>query len=115
MQPIMLTILNLPREARNHFGKLVGMVPGNGSKEAEHLSPYLEIVVDQLLEQSSSKLWDAYKCAPFDCKINILLHVLDYPGVCKVFQIVGSGAYKGCAWCKIEGMVLINVHSIETK
>ena len=106
MWPIMLTILNLPRSIRNHFGNfiLVGIIPGNGSKEAGNLNPYLEVVVDELLELNSSRLWDAYRNAPFNCKIEVLLHVLDYPGLCKVFSVVGSGAYSGCAWCHIEGM-----------
>lgn len=39
----------------------------------------------------------------FELQINLLHMPLDYPAVGKVFQIVGSGAYKGCAFCEIQG------------
>ena len=105
MWPIMLTILNLPRKVRNHFGNilLVGIVPANGSREAHNLNPYLDILVDELLEISASTIFDAYQNAPFTCKVELLLYILDYPGICKLFGIVGSGAYNGCAWCHIQG------------
>ena len=105
MWPIMLTILNLPRAIRNHFGNilLVGIVPGNGSKEAESLTPYLDVLVDELLELSGTTVFDGYQNAPFTLKVELLLPILDYPGICKVFSITGSGAYKGCAWCHIDG------------
>ena len=72
---------------------LVGIIPGNGTKEALHLDPYMDILVDELLEMSSLHIFDAYKQAPFQCKIAILLHILDYPGICKVMSLVGSGGY----------------------
>lgn len=105
MWPIMLTMLNLPRHIRNHFGNflLVGIIPGNGNKEPENLNPYLDILVDELLELSGSVLYDAYQQAPFQVKAEVLLYILDYPGICKVFSVVGSGGYSGCAWCHIDG------------
>lgn len=105
MWPIMLTILNLPRKVRNHFGNilLVGIVPANKSKEPHNLNPYLDILVDELLEITASTVLDAYRNAPFTLKVELLLYVLDYPGICKLFGIVGSGAYNGCAWCHIQG------------
>ena len=83
MWPIMLTLLNLPRRIRNHFGSilLVGIIPSNGSHEPKSLNPYLEILVDELLELSNSKLFDSYQGAPFTCKLAVLLCVLDYPGI----------------------------------
>lgn len=62
MWPVMLTILNLPRNIRNHFGNilLVGIIPGNGYKEPDNLDPYLDIQVDEMLELSMSTMYDAY-------------------------------------------------------
>lgn len=68
MWPIMLTLLNLPRKLRNLFTNimLVGIVPGNKGKEAKTLDPFLEVLVDELLEISGSTLYDAYASAPFN-------------------------------------------------
>lgn len=105
MWPIMLTLLNLPRHMRNRFASilLVGIVPGNGSQEAKSLNPYLDILVDEMLELSGSTLYDAYRDAPFECKTAILLHTLDYPGIGKVLSVVGSGGLQGCMFCDIQG------------
>lgn len=91
-------------EFRNHFGNamLVGIVPGNGSKEPERISPYLEVLVDEMLELTGSTILDAYCKAPFELKLEILLYVLDYPGIGKVFGVAGSGAHMGCTWCDLE-------------
>lgn len=58
MWPLMMTLLNLPRKLRNRFSSilLVGVIPGNGTKEAFHLDPYIDILVDELLEISCSRL-----------------------------------------------------------
>lgn len=106
MWPIMLTLLNLPRHLRNRFASilLVGIIPSNGSHEPKSLNPYLDILVDELLELSSCKLYDAYQKAPFNCKVALLLHILDYPGMCKVMSVVGSGGIHGCMFCNIEGV-----------
>ena len=105
MWPIMLTLLNLPRKSRNRFGSIMlqGIIPGNGTKEMYNINPYIDIMVDELLELSDSILFDAYKEAPFRCKVAILLYVLDYPGIGKVMSVVGSGGYQGCAFCHIKG------------
>ena len=103
--PIMLTLLNLPRRIRNHFGNilLVGIIPSNGTHEPKSLNPYLEILVDEMLELSNSILFDSYQRAPFSCKIALLLYVLDYPGIGKVMSVVGSGGLQGCMFCDIQG------------
>ena len=65
MWPIMLSILNFPRHLQLDFGNilLVGIIPGNGSKEPQTLSPYLEVVVDELLSLANIKMFDAYQQA----------------------------------------------------
>ena len=105
MWPIMMTILNLPRKMRNHFGSilLVGIVPGNGTQEPHNIHPYLDILVDELLELCDTTLYDSYNSAPFQCKVEILLYVLDYPGLGKVMSVVGSGGLQGCMFCNLEG------------
>ena len=106
MWPIMLTLLNLPRILRNKFGSimLVGIIPSNGAQEPQSLNPYLDILVDELLELSSYTLYDAYQNAPFECKLAVLLYVLDYPGICKTMSVVGSGGLQGCMFCDIQGV-----------
>ena len=105
MWPIMLTLLNLPRYMRNLFASilLVGIIPSNGSKEPHSLTPYLDVLVDEMLELCSCTMFDAYQNAPFKCKAAILLHVLDYPGIGKVMSVVGSGGFQGCMFCDIQG------------
>lgn len=50
-------------------------------KKCININPYIDIMVDELFELSDSILFDAYKKAPFRCKVAILLYVLDYPGM----------------------------------
>lgn len=105
MWPIILTVLNLPRKIRYSFGNfwLVGTVPGSGTKEPQHLDPYLGILVDELLTITNKEVYDAYQCAPFTMKVDILLYIMDYPGIGKVFNVMGANAYQACAWCEIQG------------
>ena len=108
MWPIMMTLLNLPRDRRNLFENilLLGIIPGNGKQEPKTLDPYLEVIVDELLDLQNKQIYDAYQEKVFSLKIEIILHILDYPGIGKVFKLSGSGAYKGCIWCDIVGMYI---------
>ena len=110
MCPIVLSLLNLPRSVRYNFGNLflVGIVPGNGRQEAKSIQPYLEVLVDELISLSHRKLYDTYQQAEFELKVEVLQFILDYPGIAKVFNINGAGAYKGCAWCNIRGRSLLS-------
>ena len=49
-------------------------------------------------------MYDAYQKAPFACKVEILLHVLDYPGIGKVLSVVGSGDINGGMFCEVNGL-----------
>lgn len=106
MTPIMLTILNLPRHISNAFGNilLVGIIPGRGRSEASNLDPYIEILVDELIFLSGCTAYSEYSNAPVDVKIKLLLYVLDYPGLSKVFNQQGSGGLSGCHWCHVRGI-----------
>ena len=108
MWPIVMTVLNLPRHIRYLPSSLylVGIIPGNGTKEPNSLQPYLEIVVDEILSLSSRSMYDAYREAPFSLKVDILYYTLDYPGIGKVFNTMGSGAYQACVWCDLNGKLL---------
>ena len=81
----------------------MGTVPGNGTKEPHNLDPYLDILVDELLTITSKQIFDAYQGAPFTMKVDILLYILDYPGIGKVFNVMEANAYQACAWCEIQG------------
>jgi len=105
MWPIILTLLNLPRSIRNKFASimLVGIIPGNRAQESQSLNPYLDILVDELLELSNCTLFDAYQNASFECKVAVLLYVLEYPGICKTMSMVGSGGFRGCMFVTFKG------------
>ena len=106
MWPIMLTLLNLPRRLRSRFASimLVGIIPSNRGQEPRSLNPYLNILVDELLELSGCTLFDTYQKASFECKVALLLYILDYPGISKTLSVVGSGGLQGCMFCEIEGV-----------
>ena len=103
---IVLTLLNLPRQIRYHHGNmlLLGIIPGNDRREVANLSPFLEVVVDELLSMNSMILYDGYLKEEFALKRNIINYVLDYLGIGKVMNVSGSGAYQGCLWCGLKGM-----------
>ena len=105
---MLLTLLNYPRNVRNLFGNifLLGIIPGNESSEPKSIDPYVAILTDELLDLSGKTVYDAYKQEYFQLKANVLMHVLDYPGIGKLFNVSGSGAYKGCTWCDIKGILL---------
>ena len=83
----LITILNLPRHLRNLFGSilLLGIIPGNGKLEPKNLDPYLEVEVDELQELNRLKIYERYHNAMFNSKVEILLNIMDYPGIGKVF------------------------------
>ena len=54
-------------------------------------------------------MFDTYQNAPFSLKVNVLIYVLDYPGISKVFNVKGVNAYQGCAWCELEGNKCVRV------
>ena len=111
MWPIMITLLNLPRKMRCLFQNilLLGIIPANGTKEPHNISPYLELVVDELLYLSNRTMYDSYQQAPFKVKVDILIFILDYPGIGKVMNVTGSGSYSGCVWCDIHGKPIITI------
>lgn len=110
----MLTLLNVPGHLRNCFGhiNLVGIIPGNGKAEALNLNPYLEILVDELLFLSGCTMYSAYNKAPVSVKVKLLLYVLDYPGLNKVYHQHGSGSLSGCHWCHVIGTKCVHLDKV---
>lgn len=90
MWPITLTILNLPFHIRNLPRSIVlaGIIPGKS--EPQNIDPYIEILVDEIVSLNSLQCYDGYQEEYFDIKIDILFHILDYPGHNKLFHCVGE-------------------------
>ena len=106
MWPTVLGQLNLQRMIRNLFGNLilVGIIPAQREgKEPFHLDPYLEVLVDELLCLTDARIYYAYKDEVLNAKVDILIHVLDYQGIGKVFHMTETASYRGCSWCQIKG------------
>lgn len=106
MWPIVLAQLNLPRNVRYNFANLllIGIIPSQAQgKEPKHLDPFLEVLVDEIIFLSSCKLYDAYRKAPFQVKVEIMIYVLGYQGLGKVFSPTATGSYRGCGWCLQKG------------
>lgn len=90
MWPITLNVLNLPSEVRHHLGSmmLVGIIPGKS--EPQDIDPYAEILIDEITSLNNSECYDAYHKEVFLLNIDILMTVVDYPGLNKVFNCVGK-------------------------
>lgn len=103
MWPLTLTMLNLRKKVRHLFSNimLVGVIPGQQGNEIckLKLDAYLEILVDELCGLSSVEFYDGFQNESFTFKVTILNHVLDYPGLNKLFSACGANAIKGCMWC----------------
>lgn len=106
MWSIMFSVLNLPKQVRNTYQNmmLVGIVPAQvEGKEPKSLDPYLEIVVDELLDLSEATFYDGHWRAEFTFKIDIFNCVLDYPGLTHILSAPGPNALQGCMWCEKRG------------
>ena len=82
----------------------MGIIPSQvQGAEPKSLDPYLEVLIDEIIFLRGFKLYDAYKKAPFNVKVEILIYILDYQGIGKVFSLTGTGSYRACAWCMLRG------------
>ena len=90
MWPIVLTILNLPCPIRNSPGSMLlsGIIPGR--TEPHCMDCYLDILADGLTEINGSQFYDSYRKENFNLSIDIMLHILDYPGQNKIFHCQGE-------------------------
>ena len=90
MWPIMITILNLPSNVRTLHGSILlcGIIPGKS--EPKSLDAYIAVLVDEIVGLNNRDFFDAYQNEKFKLKIDILLHILDYPGQSKLFHSAGK-------------------------
>ena len=106
MWPMMMSVLNFPISFRKSVGGilLLGIIPGNGRKEAFHLDPYISLVVEELLVLSDCHVYyPSYMRAPVKVQAKLLQYVLDFPGISKLLKLPSTGAVKACPWCSITG------------
>lgn len=105
MWPIMVTVLNLPKTCRNNFEHvmLTGIIPANNKEEPKSVDPYVEVLVDELLDLFETTFYDGFREEEFLFRLQLHNYVLDYPGLNKVFCCTGAGALQGCMWCGERG------------
>ena len=65
-----------------------------GKKEPKNLDPYMDVLVDELIEMNGSQFFYGFRQEYFKIKIDILLHVLDYTGKNKLFHCQGMFKHK---------------------
>ena len=90
MWPVVLTILNFPRHIRYLPGSLLlmGIIPGKS--EPKTTDPYLELLVEEIMEINGTRSWDSFRNEDFNMQVSVQLHVLDYPGQNKLFHCQGT-------------------------
>ena len=79
---------------------LVGIVPSDGSKEPQSLTPYLNILIDEMLGRLMTIRMSHLNVRQQYCFMSWIILV---SGVGKVMSIVGSGGFQGCMFCDIKG------------
>lgn len=96
MWPIFIIPLNLPLSLRIKPGAmyLTGIIPG--PNEPKNMDPYLDIVVDDIMDLKEMTIYDGYRNETFTLNGNICLHILDYPGQNKVFNSHGKHTGSKC-------------------
>ena len=107
MWPMMVSLLNFPISFRKSVGGilLLGIIPGNGRKEAYNIDPYLQILIDELLVPSDCDVYyPSYMTAPVSIKAKLLQFVFDFPAIVKLMKQPGAGGYMACPWYQISGI-----------
>lgn len=97
MYPIVLGQLNLLRSIRHQFANLVfvGIIPSQKNEgEPKNLDAYLEVLVDELIlfitYECDWKIYDDYQKASFHLKVKILVYILDYQNLGKLFSLTAT-------------------------
>ena len=86
MCPILLVPLNLPKVSSQTI-LLTGIIPG--PSEVKNTDPYIDVLVDEIMELNNTEVYDAYQDENFKLEVTILFNILDYPGHNKVFHCQG--------------------------
>ena len=89
MCPMLLVPLNLPQSLRisPRSIMLAGIIPGPA--EVKNTDPYLDVLVDEILDLHNKPVYDALHDQVLNLQISITLNILDYPGQNKVFHCQG--------------------------
>lgn len=66
---------------------LMGLIPGPA--EPKNTDPYVDVLVDDILDVNVMTVFDAIKDEMFQLKANIVLHIFDYPAQNKILHCQG--------------------------
>lgn len=105
--PLVFAIFNLPKHIRNKTDALLlyGVAPSKDARLGNGLEPELVIyqnrMVDELLQLSSTRLYDAYSAAPLCIKLELLIYMMDFQGYSKYFRMSGVASLLPCNRCLI--------------
>lgn len=69
-----------------------GIIPTNAKHEPKSIDPYLDVLVDELIELDGRLFFDAFRSENFKFQVRLHNSVLDYPVLKKTFSCVGAGA-----------------------
>lgn len=106
--PLIFTIFNLPSYIRTKADALMlyAVVPSKVDRRGCGVEPdlqvYQELMINELLQLSSTELYSAYVSAPVIVKVKLLLYMMDFQGYSKYFRMSGSNAYHPCNLCLIK-------------
>lgn len=107
--PIILCIMNLPKHLRNkdYAIVLIGIVPSRnpklyGGNLEPNLDTYTALLVDELLNLSSTELYSSYANAPIHVKVSLLVFMMDFQGYAKFFHMSGANSYFACNICLLR-------------
>lgn len=101
MWPLILTWINLPRTIRQVMGPMLLMHPKGC--ELKTLEPYLEILIEELLDLTEFPLQNAYIGAPTTVKVALLQFLCDIPAYSKLLHLSGHSALRSCPYCNEVG------------
>ena len=91
MWPLMVQILNYPPSFRKSCVgiQLLGIIPGNGTKEPATLQPYLDLFVEELEQLCDCTIY--MQKNKIQVEVKLLQYVLDFPAIAKVLQVQAQG------------------------
>ena len=64
---------------------LMGLIPGPA--EPKNTDPYVDVLVDDILDLNAMTVFNACNDEMFQLKANVVLHIFDYPGQNKILLV----------------------------
>ena len=89
MWPMFLIPLNLSHHIQMTSTSMMLMGLSPGPTEPKNTDPYVDVLVDDILDVNKLTMYDAYKDEMFRLKTNVVLHIFDYPGQNKILNCQG--------------------------